>query len=184
MDVTLGGEKHPLATGIRPLTWILAAVGVTSRDHRVGGPAEFLRIGLVAADEDDKRKRGAVLRVPVLMSAPAADHAVVTLELVDVLGRFEGAVELDEDVDHSDALTISQAQLDGGIRLDRGELLDRHPSAGAVGAQEAVRGASAWQPQLIWSNRTAVAVACPQRRAYVGVARPPYSAHRVAQATL
>jgi hypothetical protein len=74
MDVSLGDEEHPLTFRVAPLAGVLAAVGVRCGHDRVGGAAELLGVGLVAADEDDQGWGSVVLGVAVLERAPAADQ--------------------------------------------------------------------------------------------------------------
>jgi hypothetical protein len=50
VEVAVRNEEDPLAAWIRPLAWIFAAVGVCRGHDWVGGLAELLGVGLVAAD--------------------------------------------------------------------------------------------------------------------------------------
>lgn len=83
-----------------------------------------------------------------------------------------------------ESLAIAEAQLDGGVGLDRGELLDRYPLAGAISAKEAVRRPSTGQLQLVGSDRTALAVARVLGRYDTGVARSTNPTDRLAEVRL
>jgi hypothetical protein len=95
---------------------------------------------------------------------------VVALELVDVLGRLEGAIELDEEVGDHDQLGVAEAQLDGEVGLDGGELLNADALPTAVGSQEAVRRAATREAEVVGSDRAALTSGAPRWRCHVGVA--------------
>lgn len=122
MDLGLGGEEDVVAAGVVPGVLGLAGEADAAGHDRVGGFHEREHRALVGAGEDH-HWAGAELFVAGVHECPAGEELVVALELVEVLRRSLGAVDLDEQVDR-DVLGLADEPADH-VEADREVGLDR-----------------------------------------------------------
>ena len=119
VDVVFGGEEQ-WSRRLIPV-FRRAAHDPDPTGHQLVGFLRARERGMVVRADENDRRPGAVRSVAGMRKAPAAEECVVGEELLAVVGRTSGEVDLDEQVEGE--LQRFAPELERKIGLDLGEVL-------------------------------------------------------------